>query len=190
MKSLSEFINESVINEAKQDILLVWCVSDYDYTLHICTGSNSDIKKYEREIDDYSYCSTKATVNGNVCSVMWNDESCYISAIKGNNWNDAMNHDIKKIEGFLKKKTDDYVYIESDIFGSGNEWYDEDIEKTKSWDAKRWLNHFIKMVKDSYVDGDSNYCRAVVDIAKREIYCKGSNDVQFWDINDFAKEYL
>lgn len=190
MKNLKDFITESLITESRNEVLGIWHFAG-DETLHICIGSKKDIDDAADRFDGgYSLNSTRLSIPGNMVSVMWNDESCYMTPLKGNNWNAVKNNDIKKIEGFLKDRSDDYVYIESDIFGSGNEWYDEDAAETKNWGAKQWLTRFIEMVEGSYVDGDSHYARAVVDLSKREVCCKGSTDVQIWDINDFIKTYF
>lgn len=175
---LKDFINEALINEAKRDILLAWNIQND--TLYIRVGSSEDIKNHKETIEDFTV--SKTPIDGNMVNIMWNDESCQVTPLKGNTWNAVKNNDIKKIEGFLKDRSDNYVYIESDIFGSGNEWYDEDAEKTKNWNSKKWLNHFISMVEDSYVDGDSNYCRAVVDLSKKEICCKGENEIVILDV--------
>lgn len=184
MKNLKDYINESLsINEAAQSALFYLGTSN---DLNVVVGSPADLKKCEKLLKKDGYDCVSPNLKNNMCGVMWNDETISAWDLKGNNWKAVQAEDAKNIAKMLKDREDDYVYLESEIFGSGNEWNDEEARESIDWSPKFWVEVFIEMVENSYVDGDSNYCRAVLDLTKKEICCQGEDDINIHD----AAEYL
>lgn len=183
MKNLKDYINESLmVNEAAQSALF-YLGTEND--VNVIVGSSADLKKCEKILEEDEFDCVSLKLTGNMCGVMWNDEELLPWALKGNNWKAVQAADEKNIAKMLKDRTDDYVYLESEIFGSGNEWDDESAKESINWSPSYWVEVFIEMVENSYVDGDSNYCRAVLDLAKKEVCCKGENDVNIYDAAEF-----
>lgn len=184
MRTLKDFINESIVNEAAQSALFYLGASN---DLNVIVGSPADLKKCEKQLKNDGYNCVSKNLKNNMCGVMWNDETIFAWDLKGNNWKTVQAEDAKNIATMLKDRTDDYVYIESEIFGSGNEWEDEKARESINWSPNVWVEVFIKMIENSYVDGDSNYCRAVLDLAKKGICCQGFDDINIYDATEYLK---
>ena len=184
IKTLKDFINESLVNEAAQSALFY--LGTYD-DLNVIVGSPADLKKCEKQLKNDGFNCVSQNLKNNMCGVMWNDETISAWDLKGNNWKAVQAEDAKNIETMLKDRKVDYVYLESEIFGSGNEWEDEEARQSIDWSPKFWVEVFIEMVENSYVDGDSNYCRAVLDLAKKGICCQGENDINICDASEYLK---
>ena len=81
MKSLSQFINESLLVEGNTDYAFVW--NHYDASTLYCL--NGATNKLQKDLKNYDYNIQMAKIASNVCSVMWNDEFLAVQECKGNN---------------------------------------------------------------------------------------------------------
>lgn len=184
MIDLKDFINESLVMESNNDFMFVWNHYDPD-TMYCLNGNINEIPKFLR---DYDWQYHEAKISTKLCSVVWNDEYAYVTPVEGNNLNDAKRKDLKHIEDQINQQKDQieqeqYMYIESNIFGTANEWYDEDI----STDAKEIQKRFIDIIENSVVDGDSGSARALIDIRKGQVLLKGLCYVSFMSANEFME---
>ena len=185
---LKDFINESLVNESVNDYMFIWQHFSPN-TLYCCVG---DVQKLNKLIKDYDFESFTTKLKSNIIGVAWNDEYGFAWDIDGHNLNDAKRKDLKHIEDQINQQKDQieqeqYMYIESNIFGTANEWYDEDI----STDAKEIQKRFIDMIENSEVDGDSSYGRAIIDIKKGDVLLCGEDlNVNFLTANEFIEQYL
>ena len=184
MKNLSEYINEAFVVESNNDFMFVWTHYDPD-TMYCLNGNINKIPKF---LKDYEWQYQDAKISTKLCTVVWNDEYAYIASVEGNNLNDAKHKDLKYIEDQIDQQKDQieqeqYMDIESNIFGGSNEWYDSDV----TTDAKEIQKRFIDMIEDSYVDGDSASARAMIDIYKGQVLLKGSCYVTFMSANEFME---
>ena len=183
---LKDFINESLVNEAKSELLFI--VDHSNPEIIFClTG---DIKEVEKRIDDYDWYYETFSLNTKLATVQWNDESIYVTPVEGNNLAAAKKKDLDNIQAQLDKQKDQieedgYVYIESNIFGGANEW--EDAKPSDK--AQKYLDRFIEMMDESYVDGDSGYALTLMDISKGESLL-GNDGVVFMSANEFMEEYM
>ena len=186
--NLKDFINESLVNEAKTKELL-FMVDHGDPEIIFCI--NGDINKLEKMIeDDYDWYYGTWPINTKLAAVHWNDESIYVIPVEGNNLVGAKKKDLDNIQAQLDKQKDQiekdgYVYIESNIFGGANEW--EDAKPNDK--AQKYLDMFIEMMDDSYVDGDSGYAYSLIDISKGKSLL-GNDGVVFMSANEFIEEYM
>lgn len=186
--NLKDFINESLVNEVKTEELL-FMVDHGDPEIIFCI--NGDINKLEKMIeDDYDWYYGTWPINTKLATVQWNDESIYVIPVEGNNLVGAKKKDLDNIQAQLDKQKDQiekdgYVYIESNIFGGANEW--EDAKPNDK--AQKYLDMFIEMMDDSYVDGDSGYAYSLIDISKGKSLL-GNDGVVFMSANEFIEEYM
>lgn len=187
VKDLKDFLNESIlVNEAKTELLFI--VDHSNPEIIFCLIGN--IKGVEKRIEDYDWYYEKFSLNTKLATVQWNDESIYVTPVEGNNLAAAKKKDLDNIQAQLDKQKDQiekdgYVYIESNIFGGANEW-----EDAKPGDkAQKYLDMFIEMMDESYVDGDSGYAFSLIDISKGESLL-GNDGVVFMSANEFMEEYM
>lgn len=180
MKNLKDYVSESLnINEA---VGKTYFYFDHDDPSILLVVANAPAK-FEKE---YDYVFPVDT-NSPIVSVQWNDESLYHDAIPGSNFAAAKNSDLKNIEDQLKQQEgEEYPYIESLLAGFGQDDFDE--VKPKPETAKDYLNWFIKAIKNSEVDSDSSYGRAVLDMKKQEVCLAGEVEVNFVDYKDLFDE--
>ena len=185
---LKDFINEALVNEGVNDYMFIQQHFSPN-TLYCCVG---DIQKLGKLIKDYDFESFVTKLKSNIVGVAWNDEYGFAWDIDGHNLNDAKRKDLKYIEDQINQQKDQieqeqYMYIESNIFGTANEWCDDDI----STDAKEIQKRFIGMIENSEVDGDSSYGRAIIDIKNGDVLLCGEDlDVNFLSANEFIEQYL
>ena len=183
MKSLKEVINESMrINEAAKSLLAFWQNSPHD--LFVVVGASNEINKLHKEIGD----GEVVALNSNMCTIMWNNGSMFINPIKARDINDLKKQELASIKKQITsqkndEESDDYIYLDSLITGSGNEWYDEEAQK----DAKYYMDTFIDMIESSYVDGDSGYGRAVIDANKLEASLHGEDNITIVTIEQWRE---
>lgn len=186
MMDLKDFINESLVNEAKSELLFIMDHSNPEIIFCL----NGNIKEVEKRIEDYDWDYETFSLNTKLATVQWNDESIYVTPVEGNNLAAAKKKDLDNIQAQLDKQKDQieedgYVYIESNIFGGANEW-----EDAKPGDkAQKYLDRFIEMMDESYVDSDSGYAFSLIDVSKGEILL-GNDGVTFMSANEFMEEYM
>lgn len=187
VKDLKDFLNESIlVNEAKSELLFI--VDHSNPEIIFCLIGN--IKGVEKRIEDYDWYYETFSLNTKLATVQWNDESIYVTPVEGNNLAMAKKKDLDNIQAQLDKQKDQieedgYVYIESNIFGGANEW--EDAKPNDK--AQKYLDRFIEMMDESYVDGDSGYAFSLIDISKGESLL-GNDGVVFMSANEFIEEYM
>ena len=182
MKTLKDFINESLLVEGNNDYAFVW--NHYDpSTVYCLNGATNALNK---AIKDYDFNINIIRLKSNICGIMWNDEYLAAEECDGNNLNAAKASEIKKLQAQIDSENNDetYKYLECSMFVGGNEWYDDDAESN---DAKYYLDKFIEMIEDSAVDGDSGYGRAVIDIKNGKVLLSGSVNVIFQTANEFIE---
>lgn len=165
MLNLRELLKESLMTESMNEVALVW--SHWTPSEIYCATGN--IKMLRKALKDYDYNFVEGRVDTRLACIRWNDEDAVIVHVEGNNYNDAKKRDIKNIQSQLDAQKDSiekegFVYIESNIFGGANEWYDMEPDTT----AKEYLDMFIELMNNSYVDGDSRRAYALVDLMKGE----------------------
>lgn len=185
--NLKDFINESLVNESTTEFAFVWDHYEPDI-LYCCTG---DIRKLGKLIKDYDFESFTTRLKSNIIGVAWNDEYGFAWDIDGRDLDDAKRKDLKYIEDQINQHKDQieqeqYMYIESNIFGGANEWYDDDV----STDAKEIQTRFMDIIENSEVDKDSMYGRAIVDIKKGDVLLSGSVNINFLSAEEFIEQYL
>ena len=187
VKDLKDFLNESIlVNEAKTELLFI--VDHSNPEIIFCLIGN--IKEVEKRIDDYDWFYETFSLNTKLATVQWNDESIYVTPVEGNNLASAKKKDLDNIQAQLDKQKDQieedgYVYIESNIFGGANEWEDAKPDDK----AQKYLDRFIEMMEESYVDGDSGYAFTLMDISRGESLL-GNDGVVFMSANEFMEEYM
>ena len=183
MLDLKDFLNEALVMESNNDFMFVWNHYDPD-TMYVLNGNTRAIPNFLRKYD-WQYHDVKIPTK--LCSIAWCDDTMYAMPVDGNNLNDAKKIDLKDIQAQLDSSKDqiekeDYAYIEGNLFGGANEW-----EGASKMSAQDFLDNFIDIIKNSYVDGDSNYARAVIDIKKGETLLQGSCHVTFMSANEFME---
>ncbi|MBR5296710.1 MAG: hypothetical protein IKU29_02435 [Parabacteroides sp.] len=190
MKTLNEYIKESLntVNESSNWLCLVSDHFDPD-TLYIVSGDTDD---FEERLEDTDFHYDWIDPKSKLITISWNDESIYSSKVPGRDLNDAKKLDLKHIQQQLDEQKssiekDHYAYIHSNIFGSENEW---DGDFVVNYSAEDYLNCFIEIIQDSYVDGDSRYCYALVDIKRKQTLLGGNGGIEFIDAQDFIDSYL
>lgn len=169
-----------------EEVIFVLDHFDPEYLYCVKGG---DLNKVSEIVDEYGYHSEGCSLNTRLVSVEWNDESIYVSSVEGNNLDEAKKNDLVKIQTQLDEQKeniekDGYVYIESDIFGGANEW--NDAKPTDK--AQKYLDQFIEMMDDSYVDGDSGYAFSLVDLMHGETLV-GNGGVIFVTVDEFLSRF-
>lgn len=180
MRSLKQLVEESLVSEAKTiNYVAFW--DHYNPSELYCVKDAGE--GFATRVADATDWNASHLSGSRLVSIMWNDESLYCSDVPGNNLNDAKKKDLKNIEDQLKKQEgSDGVYIESDIFGGGSEWYDDAVPKT----AQETLDRFIEIMEHSRVDGDSGYARALVDIKTGKVLL-GRDNISFMSADEFLE---
>lgn len=181
MRSLGQFISESVVTESRDKYMLVWDHFDPEY-VNVVSG---DIKKLRKFLEkDYDAQIYEFETRDTICGISWNDEDARAWDIPGRNLNDIKKLDLENIQTQLDNGAvrDEYARIESYLYGAENEW-DEDADKMT---AKDFLNGFIEIIEDSVVDGDSGWAISLIDIKKKAILL-GNGNVNFVDAEEYMK---
>lgn len=180
MKTLKDFINESLLMEGKTDYAFVW--DHFNPSTLYCL--NGAVNMLQKTLKDYEYEIQNAKIASNVCFVMWNDEFLAVNDCNGNNLNAVKNNILKTIEDQMTKDGNDETYRYFDTVIGSNEWYDNDAKSDK---AKDYLDRFIEMIEDSEVDGSSGYGKAVIDVKNGETLLTGNVQVVFMTANEFLE---
>lgn len=190
MKNINVFINESIVNEANNEIVMIWDHFSPNDMIII----KDSAKKVEKVIEKLGL---DLNIGSNVIKtplfgIWWNDESGWSYEIEGNNLNDAKKKDLAFItkqyeEGVANgEMSDDYVNLESNLYGEANEWIDGDAKGMK---PKDFADGFIEIIENSYVDGDSSYAIAILDYKKEEVVLSGEGSVSFMTLDQFLEIY-
>lgn len=179
MKTLQKFIIESLKG------LYVWTVN-YESTPTISKelpatdpfSSDAEDEEFDIENTDWLY-NEISNGTGDLAVIEWFDDN-----ISGYMLDRVHNiKDLRKdFDKNFTKYMDDYdewdedyeeIYIDLDCgIAVDMSWEGPRPDANQVWDA--WMEQF----NDSYVDGDSNACRCLVDLKKKEVIAGGS-DIQF-----------
>ena len=182
MRSLVEHLNEALKN------LKVYVVDPYNGPVVICSDYPTQ-DPYSEEGGDFNIEDTDwlfdelTNGNGNIIHLQWNDESIYGCILDKVNDEKQLRKDFDKNVGkwlednkkYIEDLGETYIeiYVELDCgiaFDCANERDDfKDFSLDYLWDC--WMAQF----KDSYVDGDSNDCRCLVDLKKKKVIVGGEN---------------
>lgn len=188
MKSLQQHLMESLetINEAFRN-LKVYCVGRGDGPVHICKEFptkdpyNSDAKEGEFNIYDTDWLTGDlGSGTGSLAFVAWCDENIYGKVLNKVNDEKALRKEFDKAydrwynDPEYEGENIEYIYFELDCgLEVDMSWEDyEEASPDNIWDA--WMKQF----NDSYVDGDSGYCRCLVDLKKKKVIAGGA-DINF-----------
>lgn len=183
MKSLVEHLNEALKN------LKVYIVDPYNGPVVICRDYPTQDPYSEDNKEDFNISDTDwlfdelTNGNGNIVHLQWNDESIYGCILDKINDEKQLRKDFDKNVGkwlednkkYIEDPGETYIEIYVDLdcgiaFDCANERDDfKDFNLDYLWNC--WMDQF----KDSYVDGDSNYCRCLVDLKKKKVIVGGEN---------------
>lgn len=178
MKNLVEQLNESLLLESAHIGDWVFVQTRWDNSLKIVKYKGDDLF----EVLDNCDCNYQVVKNnGTLAQAMWNDESVNAWMKEDDNWNTLLKKDIKQVEEQLETYGDDEEVYE--LFSLITETYYYEDKKPKS--AKDFQKEVLKFIENSYVDGDSNYCQAIIDLKKQQPIVCGKNGVEFVDTNYF-----
>lgn len=186
MLDLKNFIKESLVNEAETEYMFVW--SHFEPADMYCVSGKVDT--LVKEMGNYDWNYEIVTSSSKLHAIAWNDEYLIHCDVPGNNLNDAKRKEEDYIQSQLDSQRDqieqeNYVYIESNLFAGAGEW--DDAKPNDK--AKKYLNRFIKMIDNSYVDGDSSCARKVLDIRKGEVLLGSeSANVTFMTVDEFKEQ--
>lgn len=189
IKNLSTYINEALgaVNESTKNYVVFLDHENPDSIYITNDVDESECEELASEAElDYFYVTFKSKL----AAIRWNDESFYYQDIKGNNLEAAKKNDLKSIEKQVAKQkkdiADGYAYIESELFGGANEWEGDEVANMTAQD---FLNGFIEIIQDSYVDGDSGYCYAVIDTSSCKVLLGGDGGVESIYFDDLKSMY-
>lgn len=185
MKTLKDFINESLLMDSKTDYAFVW--NHFNPSVLYCMIG--DMEKAQKICDESDYNFETANLKGPLCVIAWNDEHITHNDLKGTNLNQVKKNILDDIQKQLDKQAKDivdgYFYIECDLMS--NEYDTNDIEPT----AKAVLDHMLQLIEESEVDGDSGYGRVIVNIEKGKVLVgeSGKKEVVFLTVNEFEEMF-
>lgn len=181
MKSLTQFIAESFKN------LKVYAVNPYNGPVVIC-GDFPTQDPYSEDGKDFNIKNTDWLLGdltngrGNIAYLEWCDENIYGHILDVNDEKQLRKDFDKNVGEWLedyKEYIEDpdetyigiYVNLDCGITFNCENKRDEfkDFSLDYLWDC--WMTQF----KDSFVDGDSNYCRCLVDLKKKKVIVGGEN---------------
>ena len=181
MKNLVEQLNESLLLESAHVGDWVFIQTRWDDSLKIVKYEGDELF----EVLDNCDCNYMVVKNnGTLAQAMWNDENVHAWMKEDNNWNTLLKKDLKQVEEQLKTYSDDDEDLEIYSLITETDHYEE--KKPKS--AKDFQKGILEFIENSYVDGDSNYCRAIIDLKKQQPIICGENGVEFVD-TDYFKDY-
>lgn len=181
MKNLVEQLNESLLLESARVGDWVFVQTRWDNSLKIVKYGGDELF----EVLDNCDCNYRIVKNnGTLAQAMWNDESVHAWMKEDNNWNILLKKDLKQVEEQLETYSDDDEDLEIYSLITETEHYEE--KKPKS--AKDFQKGILEFIENSHVDGDSSYCRAIIDMKKQQLIVCGENGVEFVD-TDYFKSY-
>lgn len=181
MKSLAQFIAESLKN------LKVYAVDPYNGPVVICneypTQDPYSENSEDFNIDDTDWLLADLTNGkGNIVHLEWCDENIFGRVLDVNDERQLRKDFDKNVgkwlednKAYINDPGETYVEIYVDLdcgatFDYASERDDfKDFSLDYLWDC--WMTQF----KDSFVDGDSNYCRCLVDLKKKKVIVGGEN---------------
>lgn len=158
-----------------KECVFIWDHFDPDY-IECVIGNSEEI---EYIVNNTEYNVFRTCITDGLVAIKWNDESMYSCPLGCQTMDELKECTMKNLkECFEEESSNNYLYIKTDMTcGSGPEYslYDEDSPKT----PEEAYDNIIQFIKDSYVDGDSNYARAIINIEKEEVWVQGTGKVCF-----------
>jgi len=181
MKSLSEKLNESLINEGGALTVMGFHNWDPTLTFVIKNCTIKDVKKLDQF--DISYCECKSAkkyivvAHSDEYPRIYAPKFTSIDAIKKYCWDEW-----QKNESYIE---DDYIdEIDFDELGIGFS-YDECSKIKNANDVWEMITDWFE---NTYIDGDSSTAYALVDMDKGEVVCGGMSVSVFDSMDEFMKE--
>jgi len=183
MKSITEYINESLLVETNGDFLVMFQYDNPSDLYIVCGATKDQVKFVERLGWIYETVPYK---EGNLYEIVNNDESLNVQDLKCTSESQLKAKVMTTIKKYLKKAEPDYVYVEFDPLSIGNEF--EEMGEGLMTEAKpeqfyKWVCDFYN---ESYVDGDSNSQRMVFD-AKKKACILGPNNHMIFTPEEFQQ---
>jgi hypothetical protein len=183
MKSITEYINESIIKEASGEFLVMFN-HETPGNLYIVCGATKDQVDFVKGLD--WFYETVPYKEGNLYEIVNNDETLNVTDLKCNSESQLKAKVMKSIKDSLKKAEPDYVYVEFDPLSIGNEF--EEMGEGLMTEAKpeQFYKWVCDLYNESYVDGDSNSERIVFDTRKKACIL-GPNNHMIFTPEEFQK---
>ena len=183
MKSLTQFLVESLNN------LKVYVVDPYDGPVVICKeyptqdpySSKRSRKAFDISNTDWLF-DELTNGRGNIVYLEWCDEIVSGTVLNVNDEKQLRKDFDKNVGKWLrdnKALIDDpnetYVDIYVDLDCGATFDYSADRDDIKDFSLDNLWNCWMTQFKDSRVDGDSNYCRCLIDLKKKKVIVGGKN---------------
>lgn len=201
MKSLRESLK--TINEDTTVTIAFWShwSPEVMNVVEIDKDTYNEFSGYDYQMFELDHKETKG-----LALVKWNDEDAWFESLEVSNENALKNKFKKSWNDILKKLNltpgqilteDDEAYwsLEDEhiTFGEGTchaslGLRDANDDKYEVLDGDKTYDNFKGYCNESYVDGDSAYAWAVVDMSRQETLF--GNSVSFWDPNDWRNSYF
>ena len=171
MKNLTQFLKESVVVEAKVKYFMA---TDYynPSTLYIIENPSQNTLDQLRNAD---WVSEELENSSAVELIAWKEGS-FMQYGGANNLSAFKKDVLSSIEDSLKE----YGYEDEDEVEEVNAgyMYINPMVPLKVFKKNPW-QYFETVIKNSWVNGDSNYCRAIVDLKKKTVLMCGKNEIVF-----------
>ena len=176
MKSITEYINESLVVEANGDFLVMFQYDNPSDLYIVCGATKPQIDFVKRLGWIYETVPYK---EGNLYEIVNNDESLDVQDLKCSSESQLKAKVMTTIKKYLKKAEPDYVYVEFDPLSIGNEF--EEMGEGLMTEAKpeQFYKWVCDLYNESYVDGDSNSARMVFDTKKKACVLGPNNHMIF-----------
>ena len=183
MKSLTESLHASLINEGQEQII-VFFNHEYPEQTMIYTGADPNAV---RLIQDSGWDWELVQGHGNALWINHSDEWCSVVLYQSVAKFKADN--LKSIKDCIKKAgpNPDYIYIETLV--DGFEIEDDVSDVAKMSDSQLYKRFVEDYISESFIDGDSASAKALVDLrSKNVVYC-GEMDIQFYTDDDILSMF-
>ena len=183
MKSITEYINESLVVEANGDFLVMFQYDNPSDLYIVCGATKPQIDFVKRLGWIYETVPYK---EGTLYEIVNNDESLDVQDLKCSSESQLKAKVMTTMKKYLKKAEPDYVYVEFDPLSIGEEF--EEMGEGLMTEAKpeQFYNWVCDLYNKSYVDGDSNSARMVFD-TKKKACVLGPNNHMIFTPEEFQK---
>ena len=175
MRTLQECLKIS-LNEAQSKFYMV---NDHYNPGELYIIENPSLNTLEQiRNTDWNYEEIDLDPNENIVLISWNDEG-FINYGGGKTIAEIKKNSVEAV----KKSLDEYGYAPDEEVEEVNAglMYLNPMVPRKVFEKNPW-KYFEDVIKYSYVDGDSNRCRALIDIKKKKVLLCGENEITF--LND------
>lgn len=171
MKNLTQFLKESVVVEAKVKYFMT--TDHYNpETLYIIENPSQNTLD---QLNNADWNAEELENPSNVELIAWNDES-FNQCGGANNLSAFKKNVLSSIEDSLEE----YGYGDEDEVEEVNAgyMYINPMVPLKVFKKNPW-QYFETTIKNSLVNGDSNFCRAIIDMKKKSVILGGKNEIVF-----------